>query len=158
MGIVLKGFHFELGHFPWPFIKKSSIRRKVTFTESCAYDLGNNNQYDWNKLFGLSLGGFHHDNSVRYVWRYNTTAKLVEVGAYWYTDGVRNHKRFFHAEIGKEYDLEILVTNTRYLFTAREEKMFMAVPKPPTKSWGYQLGLYFGGDEVAPHTIRIKVR
>jgi hypothetical protein len=157
MGLILKGMHYGFGHFPWPFFGDGTIKRSVVFSESCAYDLGNSDQQDWNKLFGLSFGGFHHQNSVRYVWRYNTTLKLIEIGAYWYEDGVRNSKRFFHAEIGKKYDMEITVTRSRYLFSVRNEKLFMGVPKKPTKPWGYQLGLYFGGNQVAPHNIKVKI-
>jgi hypothetical protein len=158
MGLILKGMHFAVADIPWPFFNKTTIRKRVTFTESCAYDLGNTNQADWNKLFGLSFGGSHHKNSVRYGWRYDNITKLIELSAYWYVDGVRNHKRFFHAEIGKEYDMVITVTKNKYLFSVKSEKLFLGVPKNPTKSWGYELGLYFGGDQTAPHTMRVRFR
>jgi hypothetical protein len=155
MGIILKGWHYALLDIPWPFISKDTIRRKVTFTESCRYNLGDDDQLDWNKLFGLSLGGFHHDNSVRYGWRYNPSTDLIEVAAYYYIDGVRNSKKIFHFEIGEEYEMVITVTEHKYIFHVPGKGLITSVNKNKTAKWGYELGLFFGGNKPAPHKIEV---
>ena len=74
---ILKGFHRpialpaflnDMGMMPVASTK--TLTRRVKFHPNCAYDLKNNKQGDWNKLFGVCLGwdGIHKE-SIRFGWR-----------------------------------------------------------------------------------------
>jgi len=86
--IIREGRHRSNISFFVPFINKCMMSYSVVFTNSCEYDLVNNDQYDINKIFGLSFG-LHHKNSARFGWRWNTEKKKIEILAYVYVNGKR---------------------------------------------------------------------
>jgi hypothetical protein len=133
------------GHYSSPLSFKlhtgvDKLSYIVKFTDSCRYDLGNDNQLDWNKLFGVSVG-YHKNNSIRLAWRYNKETELIEIAKYSYFEGTR----YMSTEIG---ELEI---NTETILT-------LNIPELWKKKWGYYLNPYFGGNEVAPHDIKIHIK
>jgi hypothetical protein len=163
MSIIIKGMHSGLGDLPVLFLWKKESKRFVTFTESSRYDLKGENQLDWNKLFGVALGGHHHQNSIRYGWRYSPSKGKVEVSAYWYTNGVRNYVYLCDVEIGGTYCMTIKILRTGYMMLINnadtgEYIYSISIKRPLGPTYGYNLRLYFGGDEVAPHTMRVKIR
>ncbi len=53
-----------------------------------AYDHGNADQMDWNKLLGVSFHLFtNHENSFMLGWRWNVDTQLFEINAYQHVDG-----------------------------------------------------------------------
>ena len=61
--------------------------------------------------------------------------------------------------IGSETECSIRVAGAAYLFSV-DGKLLTAMPRQSTseRGVGYQLYPYFGGDETAPHPIRIWVK
>lgn len=166
---ILKGFHFCLG-FP-RIVRGSTVRRTLRFTESCKYNLKTEDQYDWNKLIGVSLGligprGHRnpvHWNSVRFGWRYNVQSDAFEISAYCYRNGIRLDtpviatffsNQSFSAEvisddIAKRVHLRV---NGKVLYSYE-------VPdgaKVGMSSWGWLLKPYFGGNRKSPHKMVIR--
>ena len=84
--IINKGKHYAKGlKFGVTFSNKISFRGK--FTESCLYDdLGKNDNYDINKLFGFSTTWFHHIQSGRVGWRC-LDGKTIQLLTYSYNKG-----------------------------------------------------------------------
>lgn len=141
---------------------KTSFTWKVKFDESCRYDLGNDDQFDTNKLCGIGYLPGHHHESARFGWRYWTDRKEIELSAYCYVNGRRVIQHICFCEIGKEYDLYLKILSTSYYLSVCESGTptitgFTWVDHSHNKHFKYRLGLYFGGQAKAPHEIKIQL-
>jgi hypothetical protein len=127
----------------------------VEFSESCKYTFDSPNQYDWNKLFGWSYG-WHHDNSVRVGWRY-IEDNDIQLTIYQYVNGMRvDHHTHINVPIGRPIKVKLSVVRGLPILLVRDGGRTVRMEGVETKvKWGYLLGMYFGGDEVAPHDIEI---
>lgn len=158
---ILKGFHRPLSLIPacFKFIsfdERFSIKKKVVFTESCQYNFDNDDQLDWNKLFGFCLGiNGVHKNSARYVWRYKPIADKIEIAAYYYIDGKRQYRKVTSVKINQCVTLEILKTGRSIFFFAEDFLVDDNVITSNRAAFG--CGLYFGGNRRAPQNITIKM-
>jgi hypothetical protein len=150
------------GHYSSPLSFKLHTGRKsfstvVKFDESCRYDLGNDNQLDWNKLGGLSYG-YHKHNSVRIAWRYNKAVDKIELALYCYIDGER-HISKFHELFPINEKIYVIAsaisTEIHSIAVINDEYCFADIQRVIKPKWGYYLNPYFGGNEVAPHDINI---
>lgn len=151
------GFHFR------PHIGKKFLQYDVMFDKSAQYYHGDIDQYDINKLFGLSYG-MHHTNSVRFGWRsLGNLTSSVEILAYCYVDGVRvpeDGQNLFISmvDMNEYYTYRINVGENDYTLTifqkgqvkGRLEILHRGLPK-----WGYHLYPYFGGNRTTPHDVNI---
>lgn len=54
----------------------TELVHKITFTESCRYDIGPEQADDY-QLFGIGYLPHHHRNSVRFGWRYVHAGGMV---------------------------------------------------------------------------------
>lgn len=144
-----------------------SMKRRVTFLGSCAYDLpGTNDDADINKLFGIGYI-WHHQESARFGWNYNQQSKKITAFAYCYVNGILVYEPLVDLYMYHEYLFDIIVSrgkNNEYVFV-------IAHPEYPSvlyyeqriafdhsKKISYFLGPYFGGTFSAPHDIKIKIR
>lgn len=139
------------------FSFSNEISKQVIFDESCKYDLGNVNQYDINKLFGVGFLPHHHYNSVRWGWRWSNVKQKVELFGYVYSQGKRSERFIGDVRIYESVQLSIVITGDGYLFVlkAGQEKTSIIFMEGSSTIVGYKLGAYFGGDEKAPHDMKI---
>lgn len=175
---VKKGKKFFWGS-RWNFIgrNKKEFTLMVSFWDNCKYKLTEN--YDQiNKLTGQSFNLFpwydkienkfkpgHHKNSVRFGWRCLDGEK-IEILAYVYIDGVRNHKLMCSVETGSWVHLNFKETDNFYTFNAIDENgdSSMAKFKKNDTKKGF-IGLfinrlypYFGGSISAPHNMNMTLK
>jgi hypothetical protein len=129
------------------------------FTESCKYDVGED-QSDINKLFGIGYLPWHHQNSVRFGWRYVHETDKIEIFAYWYSSGVRHWQSMYSVELGRWYDYSMVNDSDSHQLIIYDKDGVplarYAVELKP-KFFGYKLFPYFGGNKKAPHTMRINM-
>jgi hypothetical protein len=152
--LIKKGKHNGWS-VPRVFLQTAGVRVRVRFTESCRYDLGTDDQYDWNKLVGFSQG-MHHENSARFCWRYSKASGLIELAAYRYADGTRLAKQIAEVEIGRWVTCELRNGQTSYGFDIPELGVSQCFLKGKgCRAWGYGLDLYFGGNMPAPHDVTV---
>lgn len=149
--IIRKGTHAP---FRFPCITDSpELVHKITFTESCRYDIGAE-QADVNKLFGIGYFPHHHKRSVRFGWRYDLAGGMIEVVAYWYMRGERYFLPMGLVSIGSPHVYVIRRhENMHQLYLDNRPPLELPVPG---SHWGYLLRPYFGGNMTAPHDIEIK--
>jgi hypothetical protein len=115
------------------------------------------NQADINKLYGVSDGNTHHqDNSARFGW--NWDGKTIQIFAYCYAGSVRENKLIATTEIGQSHNYSIRVDNSRYIFQFDNKIEYMHREITDSVLNGYSLYPYFGGDEPAPHDVRIYLK
>lgn len=143
--------------------RKTSFSWVVKFDESCRYDLGNDDQFDTNKLIGIGYLPGHHKDSARFGWRYWTERKEIELSAYCYVNGRRVIKHICFCEIGKRYYVELNALENWYQFfvyRAGELKHYgnAAIQHAHDKHFKFRLGTYFGGQARAPHEMKIELK
>jgi len=134
------------------YSKDTMFGWNIIFDSSAIYKCVDSlNQYDINKLIGWSdCGTDHVENSIRFGWR-------------WLDDSLEIH--WFKHEHGKfSFDLIKRVslyelTIFRWDYKLAVDGTYVYVPRNCVyDKRRYQLYPYFGGDEPAPHDIRIKIK
>jgi len=139
-------------------INSNEMKFVVKFDNSAIYQtIAPVNQLDINKLYGFSDNNQdHHQNSARFGWRWNQNA--LELFAYVYNNGVQSDKYLGKVNIGDEINCAIKVAGNQYLFTLNGAQTTMPRASTTEMAVGYQLYPYFGGDEMAPHEIKIQIK
>ncbi len=141
-------------------IKAVSITKmlfKVKFNSSAIYtNVDPLNQYDINKLYGFTEGYDPHVNSARMGWSYNNGA--LRLYAYAYNNGQRLSEEISAVNIGETLNCSIKLDGNHYIFTVNDKQVKLARALSGPIAEGYQLFPYFGGDETAPHAIRISIK
>ena len=79
----------------------------------------------------------------------------LEIFAYIYNNGVVAYQKVGNALIGTTTEYSIKVNNETYQFTMGNNVVTMPRASTTATGLGYKLFPYFGGDELAPHDIKI---
>ena len=121
------------------------------------FDLKDEDQWDVNKLFGFSIG-YHHKTSFRFGWRPILKNNTIQIVGYEYHDGKRQKTiPICEVELNKWHWFTVTYNPKfqRSFYFINEETIY--VDNNLKKKWGlgYTLGVYFGGNEKAPHNIII---
>lgn len=152
--LIPKGEHYATDNAV-KAIETAELKFAVKFDSSAIYQTADpENQYDINKLYGFAdNGALHQQFSARFGWRWSGGA--LRLFAYNYNDGVRDSKELGTLKIGEEAHCSIKVSGGQYIFTLNGKVETMPRLSTTEKGKGYRLYPYFGGDEVAPHEVRI---
>lgn len=155
--VILQGEHYCNDNVH-KTVETAELKFAVRFDSSAAYKTADpQNQYDINKLYGFSDNGEqHHQFSARFGWRWSDGA--LRLFAYTYNNGVRDAKELGTIAIGKEVACSIKIAGEVYQFTVNDKTETMPRLSSMPTAKGYQLYPYFGGDEAAPHEVRIWIR
>ena len=139
-------------------VKLDQLSFIVKFDSSAIYHTSiKDNQDDINKLLGFSDNNEqHHQYSARFGWRWSNNA--LNLFGYIYNNGVRSWKDLGTVDIGTENSCSIKVKDNIYIFTLNGKSQTMPRASKTVKGEGYKLFPYFGGDELAPHTIVIWIK
>jgi hypothetical protein len=144
---LLNCFNFEKG-----------LSYKVRFDDSCVYQLEGEDQEDINKLFGYSIGFDHHYDSARFGWFYKEGK--VHLYSYVYDKGHRTYDFLCKIELNKVYSLSIFAFRDYWEFDVSSSGRINSIFQVRRKSrfkMGYKLWPYFGGNNTAPHDIKIEM-
>lgn len=140
-------------------IQTAELKFSVIFDSSAIYQTKDpENQRDINKLFGFSDNeSQHHLFSARFGWRWsNDTLRLF---SYVYSNGELFYEEMGTLQIGSEYNCSIGVYDSTYKFRLNDYEVIMPrTAASMTIAKGFKLYPYFGGDEPAPHDIRILIK
>ena len=137
--------------------KSNYISFEAIFDESAQYTSSDpTNQYDVNKLYGLSdCGTSHTKNSIRFGWRWlNDSLEIL-----WYKreDGDFSFGNITTVDLNTSYHYSITFTEDLYILTV--DGIEVEVDRKCSESYRkYYLYPYFGGDEKAPHDITIRIK
>ncbi|MCE2833618.1 MAG: hypothetical protein LW694_04500 [Chitinophagaceae bacterium] len=130
----------------------------VRFDSSAIYATVNpTNQLDINKLYGFADDDKqHHVSSARIGWRWY--ANRLELFGYVYNDSVRTTQLITQVPLKTDIPCTIKVDGNRYIFTANGTQATMNRTAKTSSGKGYRLYPFFGGDEMAPQDITIRIR
>lgn len=139
-------------------LELSELKFTVRFDQSAVYQTAEpGNQLDVNKLYGFADNGSqHHEFSARFGWRWSENA--LRLFAYVYNNGAMDFQEITSITTDKEYECSITISPDTYTFRVNGKTVIMPRASTTPKAKGYRLYPYFGGDEPAPHDIRIWIR
>ena len=139
-------------------VDKREMRFTVRFDSSAIYTTTDpQNQYDINKLYGFSdNNSTHHQFSARMGWRWSDGA--LRLFAYVYNNGTVSAEEIAAVPVGTEASCLIRAEDGSYVFSVNDVTRTMPRRSGAGTARGYQLYPYFGGNETAPHEIRIWIR
>ena len=152
-------------HRAWPFrfgiyLFKKKVRYRVAFDQSCKYELPGNDQQDINKLFGIGYFPSHHKESARFGWVYNPDINRIELYAYCYVNGKRISDLITTVPLHQSFVLQLNIASDKYSFTVYKESFEVQtiIQHNNKRKWSFPLGVYFGGNQPAPHKITIELK
>lgn len=143
-----------------------TVSRRVKFNPNCAYDLGNEDQKDWNKVFGVCFGARGiHKNSLRFGWRWNTQKQKIELCTIVYREDhdkpSREEIKDFELDLNQWVDLDLNFTVdiacTFYNFTVNGRTVLYGAMPTPNVVMFYGCGFYFGGNCRSPHKMSANI-
>lgn len=155
---TIKEGNHRSGIYFAPYIDIDFLHSIVNFNPGCIYNFDDVDQYDINKLTGLSFG-LHHCNSVRYGWR--AVGNQIELSAYMYEKRIRIIQPIGLIDTDQDYNIKLMIYNNRYQFKVYKNQTLLYNENIPTSkklSIGYQLFPYFGGNRTAPHVMHISLQ
>jgi hypothetical protein len=128
---------------------------QVIFDRSCLYEFDDEDRYDINKLFGMSDGLTHSNNSCRFGWR--SKGDSIEIMVYIKSEGKMVIESIGKVGVGdiNEYELSIEGSVYRYRINT---SIYVIDRVSKYEGIRYHLFPYFGGNKVAPHDMIIKMR
>ncbi|MBF9253814.1 hypothetical protein I2I11_10960 [Pontibacter sp. 172403-2] len=154
--LIRRGSHYATSN-PLKRTTTTSLKFEVTFDSSAVYTTTDPvNQGDINKLYGVAdCGTTHQTNSARFGWRWYNNQ--LEIHAYTYLNKIRMSAYIGTVALGRKSICELELGDQVYTF--RLDSRQVTLPRACSGAGeGYQLYPYFGGDETAPHDIRITIR
>lgn len=135
------------------------INVTAVFDESAAYTLEQtSDQADINKLIGFSDCGQHHQSeSARLGWRWLNDE--LQILAYSYLEGDLSFELMGSIPLNTEIDMMIIANSGNYVFSGTGlETVTLTRTNNCSTEENYWLWPYFGGNQVAPQQIKIRLK
>lgn len=136
---------------------------RVTFDFTANYDLQCDDNDDVNKLFGFGYF-WNRKESARFGWNYNLQTGKINLFAYTHVNGEMSFQKLCEINRSYLYDLTLEELSDRYFFNVKDARSGLpvtlavnSVSKMHQKKWSYHLGLFFGGNQKAPHSITVEI-
>lgn len=156
---ILPKFPLGLPPVTIPFVKK--VNGIATFTPKSVYDLHSVDQYDWNKLSGISFNIPGDVNSSLVAWRYNVTSGDFEVAPFFNVDRARilpTPADIITVPIGETFDFTVDYDGITISYG--DQTVYKATPEGLTPNFwtSYRTSVWFGGTSLPPKLIQLKLR
>ena len=153
---IYKGTHFAIPNSFGLFIQQAA--GTGTFTTDSAYDLGDEDQFDWNKFSGIAFTPLEPDRDSAMVgWRYNLTSQEFEIAPFYNVNKVRilPNERTEVISVPAGETFQFLVDYSGVTLTYGDVTVFKPYPEGLTPNvWtAARVSGWFGGNEVAPRTV-----
>lgn len=154
---IKKGNNYCDGNY-YPVDTYMVVHFMAILDSSCIYTTTDPaDQEDINKLYGFSDCSSHHQtNSARFGW--NWTRDSMRIHAYCYAGTVRSYKELGTVPVGQPFECRLSVTPTSYVFELNGKTTTMTRGCKEPVANGYKLFPYFGGNEIAPHDVYVRIK
>ncbi len=134
---------------------------KAKLASNCIYQFGDSDDFDINKVYGVTWGLTNNDNSFRIGWNCEGNNGTIQYFAYMHVDGVMDDEYLFSElpDTTINFHVEFDRDNDTILIYRLDLMQVYAVNYPfeNVSSMGYYNFPYFGGNKVAPHTMNIGI-
>ncbi len=133
------------------------ISSRVKFNDSAKYTLGNRDQFDWNKAFGLN--GSQAGTECRWGWRWNIAKNCLELYPYIRQNGTihfDDNLIFSNIPLNEWLNLKIEIKANKYVFTCNDQVKEITVNLLNKYNGTCQYNaLWFGGTSPAPQVVTV---
>ena len=158
---IYKGTHFTIPNNFGFFIQ--NVSGSGTFTANTTYDLGDADQWDWNKLTGIAFTPLEPDRDSAMVgWRYNLATQLFEIAPFYNVNKVRILPN--ENPLSPGYEVISVPADQTFTYTVDYtgvtisyggKTVFKPYPQGLTPNvWtAARVSGWFGGNRVAPQTV-----
>ena len=138
--------------------KTNHLQFQAIFDESAIYTSQDPaNQYDVNKLYGLSdCGNDHTETSIRFGWRWLNDS--LEILWFKHTNNNFSFAKIKSIDFNEIVNFGIQFDTDYYYMSVGAETVTISRPCNQSSNRKYFLWPYFGGNETAPHDIKIKIK
>ncbi len=150
-----------------PFYNKTIFERRITFTKESEYILNDEDQEDINKLFGFTEGfkwgkkengSYGFVNSCRIGWRYSPRTNKHEILSFVERDGEFITETLGFVNVDEPVIIKMEVSSWFIRFHVNNvHKHSIIRHNPLSKTLGFMLGFYFGGNQKAPKDITVNI-
>ncbi len=152
---IFKGVHFVVPNRWGIWVKR--VSGDATFTADSVYDLKDEDQYDWNKLAGITFTPWRPERDAgMVVWRYNLQDNTFEVGPFFDND----FAYVFPTKdeiitVSADETFDYAVDYNGITITYGDRTVFKPYPEDlkPNFWTSARVTGWFGGSEVAPRTL-----
>ncbi len=153
---IYQGTHFAIPNSFGLFIRQAA--GTGTFTSDTVYDLGDVDQFDWNKFSGIAFTPLEPDRDAAMVgWRYNLTSQEFEIAPFYNVNKARvlPNERTEVISVPAGQTFQFLVDYTGITLTYGDTTVYKPYPTGLTPNvWtAARVSGWFGGNEVAPRTV-----
>jgi len=152
---IYKGTHFVIPNRWALWVTKES--GDATFTADSAYDLKDADQYDWNKLSGITFTPWRPDrNSSMVVWRYNLQNGTYEIGPFFNVDFAfvfPTEDQIITVPADQTFSYSVDYNGITVSYGGITVYKPTPVDLKPNFWTSARVTGWFGGNEVAPRTV-----
>ena len=158
---IYKGTHFTIPNNFGFFIQR--VSGSATFTPNTTYDLGDSDQWDWNKLTGIAFTPLEPDRDSAMVgWRYNLETQVFEIAPFYNVNKVRilpNENPlspgYEVVSVPADQSFTYTVDYTGVTISYGDRTVFKPYPEGLTPNvWtAARVSGWFGGNRAAPRTV-----
>ena len=138
--------------------KTNCLQFQAIFDESAIYQsIDTNNQYDINKLYVLSdCKDNHTKTSMRLGWRWLNDS--LEIHWFQHVNNNFVFSKISTIKLNIIVNFSIIFDENYYYVSVDNDTVTIDRPCNSQSIRKYYLYPYFGGDETAPHDIKIKIK
>lgn len=157
---IYKGTHFVIPNNFGFFMR--NVTGSATFTPNTTYDLGDSDQWDWNKLTGIAFTPLEPDrNSAMVGWRYNLETQLFEIAPFYNNNKVRvlpTNDEIISVPADETFTYTVDYTGVRVSYGG--DTVFKPYPDGlvPNVWTAARVSGWFGGNRAAPRTVSYYIK
>ncbi|MGY4708209.1 hypothetical protein ACXDF8_01325 [Mycolicibacterium sp. CBM1] len=159
--VIFRSIPFSFPRRPALFVKK--VTGSAMFTEQSVYDLHSVDQYDWNKLTGISFNLLRPDSNALMVgWRYNVADNDFEVAPYYNVNQARilpdESTEVIAVPIGESFTFT--VDYAGITLTYGDQTVIKPIPADlhPNQWSAFRVQPWFGGTSLPPNSLSLYLR
>lgn len=158
---IYQNTHFTIPNNFGFFIQ--NVSGSATFTPNTTYDLGDSDQFDWNKLTGIAFTPLEPDRDSAMVgWRYNLLTQNFEIAPFYNVNKVRILPN--ENPLSPNYEVISVPADQTFTYTVDYTGVTISYggrtvfkPYPPGLTpnvWtAARVSGWFGGNRAAPRTV-----
>lgn len=159
---VAQGSHNSTPVFLRTFWGGCNINGSAYFTENSKYDLGDSDQYDWNKLDGFKLDFNSVPNNAAMIgWRYNLVDSTFEIAPYFNNYGIvlPDSNQIIKVAVNEVFDYNIRLSgNTATISITKDNITTTKFRVLKYASFFTRVSLWFGGNRVSPKNVEVFIK
>lgn len=154
---IFQNLPFSLPRTPAFFVTK--VSGNAMLTENTIYDLHNVDQYDWNKLTGISFNILRPDqNALMVAWRYNVTSQQFEIAPYYNVDLARilpSDSEIIPVPVGQTFTFSVDYSGITVSYGG--SSVFKPIPSGlhPNQLTAFRVHTWFGGTSLPPRSLSL---